>query len=62
MDGTIVRRQHVWTLMVGTTRPFCETSFKHNYLFPVMSLLCVLYNINQDALCSDHIHWESHYS
>ena len=46
MDGNKARQQHVWMLMVGTTRPFCKTSFKHNYLFPIISLLCVLYNIN----------------
>jgi len=62
MAGTNARPQHVWTPMVGTKRPFCKISFKHNYLFPLISLLCVLYNINQDALCSDHIHLESHYS
>jgi hypothetical protein len=26
VDGTNARPQQVWTLMVGTTRPFCKTS------------------------------------
>jgi hypothetical protein len=53
MDGTNARLQHVWTLMVGITKLFWKTMFKHNYLYPVISSLCVLYNINQYALWSE---------
>jgi hypothetical protein len=46
--------------MVGTTRPFCETCYKYNFLFPLISFLCVLYDINNDASCSVHSHLSTH--